>query len=57
MYIKGYMLIFNGFECEIRKGGCGILVAKGIRANENVYYVKENKRSTCLLVQSKECWL
>lgn len=57
MCSKGYKIIFNGSRCEIRKGGPERLVAKCIRTNGNVYYVKENTRRNFLLAQRNECRL
>lgn len=50
MCSKGYKLIFHGSECEIKKGSSKRLVAKGIRTIGNVYYVKDNNGSNCMLV-------
>lgn len=49
MCSKGYKVIFHKSRCEIKKGSFERLVAEGVRTNGNVYYVKDNSGSNCML--------
>lgn len=57
MRCKGYKLTLDKNGCEIKKGRKGRLVAKSIRTDKNIYYLKEAKGGNCLIAHSNKCWL
>jgi len=53
---KGCEVLFTAKDCKIKNVSLGKLVAKGIRAENNVYILKEEKEE-CYLSKYDESWL
>ena len=53
---KGCEVVFTSKDCKIKKASSGKLVAKGIRIENNVYILKE-EREECHLSKYDESWL
>ena len=53
---RGCEVVFNSKECKIKFVSSGQLVAKGIRIENNVYVLKEEKEE-CHLSKYDESWL
>ncbi len=53
---KGCEVLFTDKDCKIRNVSSGKLVAKGVRTENNVYILKE-EREECYLSKYDESWL
>jgi hypothetical protein len=56
VYDRGCEVIFTSKDCRIKSVNSGQLVAKGIRTENNVYVLKEEKEE-CHLSKYDESWL
>jgi hypothetical protein len=53
---KGFEVVFTSKDCKIKSVNSGQVVAKGIRTENNVYVLKEDKEE-CHLRKHDESWL
>ena len=56
VYDRGCKVVFTSRDCKIKSVPSGQLVAKGIRTENNVYVLKEEKEE-CHLSKYDERWL